>query len=65
MSSLNNKSPTLALRALLDRIEEAALATGIKANEFRLDYKRNKKGELVVANLIKDGTKGFSSISIP
>jgi hypothetical protein len=50
---------TLALTALVQRIEEAARATGIDRSHFRVDYKRNGKGELVVAILINANAPAF------
>jgi hypothetical protein len=54
------------MRALLDRIDKSAAASGLKPGEYRLDYKRNAKGELVVALIIgPDVGGGFSSLMIP
>lgn len=51
----------LLLKALIHRIEEAAKAMDIK--NFRVDYKRNAKGELVVALLIKDDDGALSRMN--
>jgi hypothetical protein len=60
------RAPTMGMRALLDRIEKAALDTGLKDTEFRLDYKRNKAGELVIALIIPDVEgRPFSSLNVP
>jgi hypothetical protein len=61
-----NSAPTLGMRALLTRIEKAAIDTGLKDTEFRLDYKRNAKGELVIALIIPDvDGRPFSSLNVP
>jgi hypothetical protein len=53
----------LFLRALLRRLEEAARAMGVQT--LRVDYKRNKRGELVIALIVPDGDGPLSSFNIP
>jgi hypothetical protein len=48
----------LALKALISRLDAAARVQGI--TDFRVLYRRNKRGELVVALLITDPTGPFS-----
>lgn len=62
-----NAAPTMGMRALLTRIEKAALDTGIAEGSFDVDYKRNAKGDLVVALIIPegDGRGPFSRHNVP
>ena len=53
---------TLGLRALINRISAAAAATGITA--CRVDWRRNAKGELVVALIIDPAQPGFGKDAI-
>ena len=62
-----NDAPTMGMRALLTRIERSAIETGIKDGTFALDWKRNAKGDLVVALIIPegDGRHAFSRHNVP
>jgi hypothetical protein len=53
------------LLALLERIEKAALDTGLAPEEFRTASKVNAAGETVVGLVIKPNARGFSKLSIP
>ena len=57
--------PTMALRALISRLEQAAVETGLETSEFHAVFKRNAAGDLFVGLVIKPTAKGFSTISIP
>ncbi len=53
--------PTMALRALLSRIEQAAVDAGVDTSDFRAVFKRNAAGDLYVGLVIKPAAKGSSS----
>ena len=53
----------LMLRAVLNAIEEVARSKGIKG--FRTAYKRNARGELVIALIVEDEEGPLSSMNIP
>ncbi len=50
--------PTMALRALISRIEQAAVDMGIDTSDFRAVFKRNAAGDLYVGLVIKPAAKG-------
>jgi hypothetical protein len=52
----------LAFRALIHGIEDVAKNKGVK--NARVAYKRNKRGELVVALIIADQYGPFSPVSL-
>jgi hypothetical protein len=53
----------LYLQTLLASIEAVARAKGVKA--FRTDYKRNKRGELVIALIVADDEGPLGRMNIP
>jgi hypothetical protein len=55
-------SMNLLFQALLNRIRDAAEATGIE--KWRVDYKRNAKGELVVALIVTDERLGPEKVKL-
>ncbi len=53
----------LYLQALLSSIEAVARANGVKT--FRTDYKRNKRGELVIALIVADDDGPLGRLNVP
>jgi hypothetical protein len=53
----------LFLKAVLHAIEEVARDKGIK--HFRTAYKRNARGELVIALIVKEEDGPLSPMNIP
>jgi len=57
------KGMNLLLRAIIESIEELARKKGIQ--EFRVDYKRNSRGELVIALIVSDQEGPLGPHNIP
>jgi hypothetical protein len=53
----------LFLKALLSAIEEVARRKGVAS--FRTDFKRNRRGELVIALIVPDGDGPLSKANVP
>ena len=53
----------LLLRALIDDIRELAKRKDIQ--NFRVDYKRNKRGDLVIALIVADHEGPLGSRNVP
>ncbi len=49
------------LTALVQRVRKAAEASGLADWEFRVDWKRNPAGDVVVAVIVKASAKGWPS----
>jgi hypothetical protein len=50
---------SLALRALIERLHAAALATGLEERHYLVKAARNAKGNMVVCIIIGDEAPGF------
>jgi hypothetical protein len=53
----------LFLKALLSSLEATARAKGV--TKLRVDYKRNKRGELVIALIVPDDDGPLGRLNIP
>jgi hypothetical protein len=57
------KGMNLLLRAIIESIEDIARKKGIQ--DFRVDYKRNARGELVIALIVSDQEGPLGPHNIP